>query len=102
MHFCSSPKVDSTKRENSRGILYLKLAISGEIMEKIRDKESRGNNDMICPRARVTLQLTALQHGRGAVRGGGGGRAHSSRLFKMVNHESRQIILEFHASREIT
>ena len=52
MHFCSSPKVDPIKQENSRGILYLKLVISEKIVEKIRDKESRGNND-IC-HARVS------------------------------------------------
>ena len=53
MHFCSSPKVDSIKQENSRDILYLQLAIYREIMGKIRDKESQGNNDMIC-HARVS------------------------------------------------
>ena len=42
------------------------------------------------------LKVTDL---RGAVRGG---PVHSSRLLKIVNHESRQLIFEFHGSREIT
>ena len=44
-----------------------------------------------------TLRAEALRWG--AVRGG---PAHSSRLSKIVNHESRQLIFEFHGSREIT
>ena len=35
-------------------------------------------------------------------RGRKGGPGHSSRLLKKVNHESQQLIFEFHGSREIT
>ena len=40
--------------------------------------------------------LTTIKRGRK------GGPVHSSRLLKIVNHQSRQLIFEFHGSREIT
>ena len=40
--------------------------------------------------------LTTIKRGRK------GGPVHSSRLLKIVNHQSRQLIFEFHDSWEIT